>query len=89
MILLTCDALGHASSCQVNACTGHVSFLVWIYLKGGRPGRGIKEPEPTFSTCFGAPLPRPPDLQEIVGRQIAKGGTACGPLILVGLGAMG
>ena len=40
--------------------------------------RGVTEPEPTFSTCFGAPLPRRPEVYgNILREKIARHGATC------------
>ena len=54
-------------------------FLSGFTSKAAGTERGITEPEPTFSTCFGAPfLPKPPDVYgKLLRGKIAKGGTNC------------
>jgi phosphoenolpyruvate carboxykinase (ATP) len=54
-------------------------FLSGFTSKVAGTERGVTDPEPTFSTCFGAPfLPRPP---EVYGRmlqdRIARHGATC------------
>jgi phosphoenolpyruvate carboxykinase (ATP) len=54
-------------------------FLSGFTSKAAGTERGVKEPEPTFSTCFGAPfLPRPPEIYgKLLRDKIAEGDTTC------------
>ena len=80
MILLTCDAFGVMPPlAKLTPAQAMYHFLSGFTSKAAGTERGIKEPEPTFSTCFGAPfLPRPPEVYgKLLGDKIAKGGTTC------------
>ena len=80
IFFLTCDAFGVLPPlAKLNKGQAMYHFLSGFTSKAAGTERGIKEPEPTFSTCFGAPfLPRPPEVYgKLLGDKIAKGGTTC------------
>jgi phosphoenolpyruvate carboxykinase (ATP) len=54
-------------------------FLSGFTSKTPGTERGIVEPTPTFSTCFGAPfMPRRPEVYgKLLQEKIAKGGASC------------
>jgi phosphoenolpyruvate carboxykinase (ATP) len=54
-------------------------FLSGFTAKVAGTERGVTEPEPTFSTCFGAPfMPRRPEVYgQLLRQKIAKHGATC------------
>jgi phosphoenolpyruvate carboxykinase (ATP) len=54
-------------------------FLSGFTAKVAGTERGVTEPEPTFSTCFGAPfMPRRPEVYgDLLREKIAKHGATC------------
>jgi phosphoenolpyruvate carboxykinase (ATP) len=54
-------------------------FLSGFTSKVAGTERGVTEPEPTFSTCFGAPfMPRRPEVYgKLLQQKIAKHGSVC------------
>jgi phosphoenolpyruvate carboxykinase (ATP) len=54
-------------------------FLSGFTSKVAGTERGVTEPQPTFSTCFGAPfMPRRPEVYgKLLAEKIAKHGAAC------------
>ena len=80
VVLLTCDAFGVMPPlAKLTPAQAMYHFLSGFTSKAAGTERGVKEPEPTFSTCFGAPfLPKPPDIYgKLLRDKIAKGGTNC------------
>jgi phosphoenolpyruvate carboxykinase (ATP) len=80
MVLLTCDAFGVMPPlAKLTPAQAMYHFLSGFTSKAAGTERGIKKPEPTFSTCFGAPfLPRPPEIYgKLLRDKIAEGGTTC------------
>jgi phosphoenolpyruvate carboxykinase (ATP) len=80
VIMLTCDAFGVLPPiARLTPAQAMYHFLSGFTSKVAGTERGVTDPEPTFSTCFGAPfLPRPP---EVYGRmlqdRIARHGATC------------
>ena len=64
VVLLTCDAFGVMPPlAKLTPSQAMYHFLSGFTSKAPGTERGVTEPEPTFSTCFGAPfLPRPPQV---------------------------
>lgn len=64
VFLLTCDAFGVTPPiCRLSAEEARALFLLGFTSKVSGTERGVTSPEPTFSTCFGAPfLTRKPDV---------------------------
>ena len=80
MVLLTCDAFGVMPPiAKLTPAQAMYHFLSGFTSKAAGTERGVKEPEPTFSTCFGAPfLPRPPEIYgKLLRDKIAEGETTC------------
>jgi len=80
IVMLTCDAFGVLPPiAQLTPQQAMYHFLSGFTSKVAGTERGVTEPEPTFSTCFGAPfMPRRP---EVYGRflqeKIATHGATC------------
>jgi phosphoenolpyruvate carboxykinase (ATP) len=80
IIMLTCDAFGVLPPiARLTPSQAMYHFLSGFTSKVAGTERGVTDPEPTFSTCFGAPfIPRRP---EVYGRllqdQIARHGATC------------
>jgi phosphoenolpyruvate carboxykinase (ATP) len=80
VVMLTCDAFGVLPPiARLTPAQAMYHFLSGFTSKVAGTERGVTDPEPTFSTCFGAPfLPRPP---EVYGRmlqdRIARHGATC------------
>ncbi len=80
IVMLTCDAFGVLPPiARLTPAQAMYHFLSGFTSKVAGTERGVTEPQPTFSTCFGAPfLPRRP---EVYGRllrdKIAKHGATC------------
>lgn len=64
IFLLTCDAFGVTPPiCKLSAEEARALFLLGFTSKVSGTERGVTTPEPTFSTCFGAPfLTRKPEV---------------------------
>lgn len=80
LIMLTCDAFGVMPPiAQLTPAQAMYHFLSGFTSKAAGTERGVTEPEPTFSTCFGAPfLPRRPEVYgELLREKILKHGTTC------------
>jgi phosphoenolpyruvate carboxykinase (ATP) len=71
VIMLTCDAFGVLPPiARLSPAQAMYHFLSGFTSKVAGTERGVTEPEPTFSTCFGAPfMPRRP---EIYGKLLQK-----------------
>ena len=63
IIMLTCDAFGVLPPiARLTSSQAMYHFLSGFTSKVAGTERGVTEPEPTFSTCFGAPfMPRRPE----------------------------
>jgi phosphoenolpyruvate carboxykinase (ATP) len=80
IILLTCDAYGVLPPIsRLTPAQAMYHFLSGFTSKTPGTERGVVEPEPTFSTCFGAPfMPRRPETYgKLLQEKIAKHGATC------------
>ncbi|EKE44073.1 phosphoenolpyruvate carboxykinase [Oceaniovalibus guishaninsula JLT2003] len=80
IIMLTCDAFGVLPPiARLTPAQAMYHFLSGFTSKVAGTERGVTEPEPTFSTCFGAPfMPRRPEVYgELLKAKIAKHGATC------------
>ena len=64
IVMLTCDAFGVLPPiARLTPAQAMYHFLSGFTAKVAGTERGVTEPEPTFSTCFGAPfMPRRPEV---------------------------
>jgi phosphoenolpyruvate carboxykinase (ATP) len=80
IIMLTCDAFGVLPPiARLTPAQAMYHFLSGFTSKVAGTERGVTEPQPTFSTCFGAPfLPRRPEVYgELLRNRIARHGATC------------
>ncbi|AUC55781.1 MAG: phosphoenolpyruvate carboxykinase [Sagittula sp.] len=80
IIMLTCDAFGVLPPiARLTPAQAMYHFLSGFTAKVAGTERGVTEPEPTFSTCFGAPfMPRRPEVYgNLLREKIAKHGSSC------------
>ncbi len=80
VIMLTCDAFGVLPPiARLTPAQAMYHFLSGFTSKVAGTERGVTEPTPTFSTCFGAPfMPRrPADYGKLLQGKIAKHGATC------------
>jgi len=80
IIMLTCDAFGVLPPiARLTPAQAMYHFLSGFTSKVAGTERGVTEPEPTFSTCFGAPfMPRRPEVYgELLRQKIATHGATC------------
>ncbi|MBL4751789.1 MAG: phosphoenolpyruvate carboxykinase [Amylibacter sp.] len=80
IIMLTCDAFGVLPPiARLTPAQAMYHFLSGFTSKVAGTERGITEPQPTFSTCFGAPfMPRRPEAYGALLRdKIASTGATC------------
>jgi len=80
IIMLTCDAFGVLPPIsRLTPAQAMYHFLSGFTSKVAGTERGVTEPMPTFSTCFGAPfMPRrPEEYGKLLQAKIAKHGAAC------------
>ena len=80
IIMLTCDAFGVLPPIsRLTPAQAMYHFLSGFTSKVAGTERGVTEPEPTFSTCFGAPfMPRRPEVYgKLLQEKIAKHGSTC------------
>ena len=80
IIMLTCDAFGVLPPiARLTPAQAMYHFLSGFTSKVAGTERGVTEPEPTFSTCFGAPfMPRRPEAYgNLLKAKIAKHGATC------------
>jgi phosphoenolpyruvate carboxykinase (ATP) len=80
VIMLTCDAFGVLPPiARLTPAQAMYHFLSGFTSKVAGTERGVTEPQPTFSTCFGAPfMPRRPEVYgKLLQAKIAKHGATC------------
>ncbi len=80
IIMLTCDAFGVLPPiARLTPAQAMYHFLSGFTSKVAGTERGVTEPEPTFSTCFGAPfMPRRPEVYgQLLREKIARHGATC------------
>jgi phosphoenolpyruvate carboxykinase (ATP) len=80
VIMLTCDAFGVLPPiARLTPAQAMYHFLSGFTSKVAGTERGVTEPQPTFSTCFGAPfMPRRPEVYgALLQAKIAKHGATC------------
>ncbi len=80
IIMLTCDAFGVLPPiAKLTPAQAMYHFLSGFTSKVAGTERGVTEPQPTFSTCFGAPfMPRRPEVYGALLRdKIASTGATC------------
>ena len=80
IIMLTCDAFGVLPQiARLSPAQAEYHFLSGFTAKVAGTERGVTEPQPTFSTCFGAPfMPRRPEVYGALLREkIARHGATC------------
>ncbi len=80
IVMLTCDAFGVLPPiARLTPAQAMYHFLSGFTSKVAGTERGVTEPVPTFSTCFGAPfLPRrPEDYGRLLQERIARSGASC------------
>ncbi|SLN60275.1 Phosphoenolpyruvate carboxykinase [ATP] [Pseudoruegeria aquimaris] len=80
IIMLTCDTFGVLPPiARLTPAQAMYHFLSGFTSKVAGTERGVTEPEPTFSTCFGAPfMPRRPEVYgNLLREKIAKHGATC------------
>ncbi|MEN8838164.1 MAG: phosphoenolpyruvate carboxykinase [Celeribacter marinus] len=80
IIMLTCDAFGVLPPiARLSPAQAMYHFLSGFTSKVAGTEKGITEPVPTFSTCFGAPfMPRRPEAYgNLLRDKIAKHGATC------------
>ena len=80
VIMLTCDAFGVLPPiARLTPAQAMYHFLSGFTSKVAGTERGVTEPQPTFSTCFGAPfMPRRPEVYgKLLRDKIAKHGATC------------
>ncbi|MBD3678020.1 MAG: phosphoenolpyruvate carboxykinase [Rhodobacteraceae bacterium] len=80
VIMLTCDAFGVLPPiARLTPAQAMYHFLSGFTSKVAGTERGVTEPEPTFSTCFGAPfMPRRPEVYgKLLQEKIATYGATC------------
>ncbi|GGL51774.1 phosphoenolpyruvate carboxykinase [Wenxinia marina] len=80
VIMLTCDAFGVLPPiARLTPAQAMYHFLSGFTSKVAGTEQGVTEPQPTFSTCFGAPfMPRRPEVYgKLLQDKIAKHGATC------------
>jgi phosphoenolpyruvate carboxykinase (ATP) len=80
VIMLTCDAYGVLPPiARLTSAQAMYHFLSGFTSKTPGTERGVVEPTPTFSTCFGAPfMPRRPEVYgKLLQEKIAQHGATC------------
>jgi phosphoenolpyruvate carboxykinase (ATP) len=80
IVMLTCDAFGVLPPiARLTPAQAMYHFLSGFTSKVAGTERGVTEPQPTFSTCFGAPfMPRRPEAYgALLGDRIARSGASC------------
>ncbi|WP_425500074.1 phosphoenolpyruvate carboxykinase [Pikeienuella piscinae] len=80
VVMLTCDAFGVLPPiARLTPAQAMYHFLSGFTSKVAGTEKGVTDPEPTFSTCFGAPfMPRRPEVYGALLREkIAANGSTC------------
>ena len=80
VVMLTCDAFGVLPPiARLTPAQAMYHFLSGFTAKVAGTEKGVTEPQPTFSTCFGAPfMPRRPEVYGALLRdRIAAQGATC------------
>lgn len=80
IVMLTCDAFGVLPPiARLTPAQAMYHFLSGFTSKVAGTEQGVTEPQPTFSTCFGAPfMPRRPEVYgKLLQAKIAKHGAVC------------
>jgi phosphoenolpyruvate carboxykinase (ATP) len=80
VVMLTCDAFGVLPPiARLSPAQAEYHFLSGFTSKVAGTERGVTEPQPTFSTCFGAPfMPRrPEEYGGLLREKLAEHGAAC------------
>ncbi|MBF9044417.1 phosphoenolpyruvate carboxykinase [Rhodobacterales bacterium HKCCE4037] len=80
IVMLTCDAFGVLPPiARLTPAQAMYHFLSGFTAKVAGTERGVTEPTPTFSTCFGAPfMPRRPEVYgDLLRAKIAENGATC------------
>ncbi|NOX72256.1 MAG: phosphoenolpyruvate carboxykinase [Alphaproteobacteria bacterium] len=80
IIMLTCDAFGVLPPIsRLTPAQAMYHFLSGFTSKVAGTEQGVTEPQPTFSTCFGAPfMPRRPEVYgNLLRKRIASSGATC------------
>jgi len=80
VVMLTCDAFGVLPPiARLTPAQAMYHFLSGFTSKVAGTEKGVTEPQPTFSTCFGAPfMPRRPEVYGALLRdKIAQFGATC------------
>ena len=80
VVMLTCDAFGVLPPiARLTPAQAMYHFLSGFTAKVAGTEKGVTEPEPTFSTCFGAPfMPRHPRVYgDLLREKIARHGASC------------
>jgi phosphoenolpyruvate carboxykinase (ATP) len=80
VVMLTCDAFGVLPPiARLTPAQAMYHFLSGFTAKVAGTERGVTEPQPTFSTCFGAPfMPRRPEVYgKLLQQKIARHGATC------------
>ena len=80
IVMLTCDAFGVLPPiARLSPAQAEYHFLSGFTSKVAGTERGVTEPQPTFSTCFGAPfLPLRPEIySRLLHEKIARHGSTC------------
>jgi len=80
IIMLTCDAFGVLPPiARLTPAQAMYHFLSGFTSKVAGTEQGVTEPQPTFSTCFGAPfMPRRPEVYgKLLQEKIARFGAEC------------
>ena len=80
VVMLTCDAFGVLPPiARLSPAQAMYHFLSGFTAKVAGTERGVTAPQPTFSTCFGAPfMPRRPEVYgKLLAAKIARHGASC------------
>ena len=80
VVMLTCDSFGVLPPiARLTPAQAMYHFLSGFTAKVAGTEKGVTEPEPTFSTCFGAPfMPRHPTVYgDLLRAKIAEHGATC------------